>query len=315
MTTATARKPRTKRAPKVWTPKAPTHDRVDLTSYDKIVVSTSGGKDSVVTLWRVVRMAIEQGVLDRVVVVHADLGRVEWEGTQEIAKAQADHFGVPFVVVSRIGDICEKTSNIYRKGEAYGDMLDYAIRRGEWYSMGCRYCTSEFKRAPINKFYTRLTNEWRAAKGLNPAGLKGGPCRILDVQGLRSQESPRRDKMQQLAVRKSNARQHVDTWLPVKEWTHDEIWHVINREALPMHPAYSYGMKRLSCAFCVFAGRDSLVCAAAHNRKLLDLHCEIEEQIGDFITWPKSSAVSLREVRAAVDAGERCDNASDFQMD
>ncbi len=43
------------------------------------------------------------GVLDRLVVVHADLGRAEWEGTGELAALQAALYGLPFEVVKRKG--------------------------------------------------------------------------------------------------------------------------------------------------------------------------------------------------------------------
>jgi hypothetical protein len=42
----------------------------------------------------VVEQARAQGVpLARLVVVHADLGRVEWQGTAELARRQAEAYG------------------------------------------------------------------------------------------------------------------------------------------------------------------------------------------------------------------------------
>jgi len=56
----------------------------DLTTVDVILINTSSGKDSLVMLDEVTRLAFLQGVLDRVVAVHADLGRSEWPGTREL---------------------------------------------------------------------------------------------------------------------------------------------------------------------------------------------------------------------------------------
>jgi 3'-phosphoadenosine 5'-phosphosulfate sulfotransferase (PAPS reductase)/FAD synthetase len=66
----------------------------ELRSFDFIVVSSSGGKDSQAQLHEIVTQAARAGVLDRVVVVHADLGRVEWKGTKALAQEQAEAYGV-----------------------------------------------------------------------------------------------------------------------------------------------------------------------------------------------------------------------------
>jgi 3'-phosphoadenosine 5'-phosphosulfate sulfotransferase (PAPS reductase)/FAD synthetase len=73
----------------------------DLASYDWIVVASSGGKDSQAMLDLVAERAAAAGVAHRVVVVHADLGRVEWAGTRELAERQAAHYAVRFEVVRR----------------------------------------------------------------------------------------------------------------------------------------------------------------------------------------------------------------------
>ena len=86
----------------------------DLSSYDQIVVSSSGGKDSQAMLDRIVELADEQGVSrDKIIVIHADLGRAEWDNTKKLAKAQANRYGVRFHVVWRES----------------GDLLDHVLER------------------------------------------------------------------------------------------------------------------------------------------------------------------------------------------
>jgi len=108
---------------------------VDLTQYDIIVISSSSGKDSQVMLDQVSMLADFQGVLDRVIVVHSDLGKLEWDGAPELAKRQADFYDVRFKKVSRIGTISDgmfKRPNIrplYAKGEPRGDLLDQVLHR------------------------------------------------------------------------------------------------------------------------------------------------------------------------------------------
>src|SRR5919197_3032477 len=109
---------------------------VDLRLYDRVVVNSSAGKDSQAMLDVVVEQARGQGVLDRVVVLHCDLGNspkgepIEWPGTLELAREHALHYGLRFIVCKR---------------EVRG-FLEEVLDRGMWMSQGERYCTSYFKR-------------------------------------------------------------------------------------------------------------------------------------------------------------------------
>jgi len=300
---------------------APTHhdlraadealDPVSLADYDVICISSSAGKDSQVALGVVAAEAKRLGILDRLTVVHADLGRVEWLGTQELAAEQAAHYGLPFRVVSRIGSLsdgrCKGDHPLYAKGEARGDLLDQVLRRHRqlmrngkdspaWPSMASRWCTSDFKRGPLGGAITQLVREWRARQ----TGPKR-PCRVLDVQGLRAQESGPRAQQPQLQRRTTTRNQHVDTFLPIKWWTEDEVWASIIDSGVSYHPAYDAGMPRLSCAFCVFAGRDALLIAGEMNPKLLDDYVAVEDETG----WDFKQGLSLRSIRDALAAGER----------
>lgn len=272
----------------------------DLASYDVIAVSSSAGKDSQAALDYVVRLADAAGVRDRVVVIHADLGRVEWGGTGALAREQAEAYGVPFVLTSRIGGIARVSGAVYEKGETFGDLLDYIERRGAWPSSAARYCTSEFKRGPILRVFTQLAREWRLAVP------RSRPCRILDVQGLRAEESPARAKKAQLVERKRTRTQAVDTWLPIHRWTTAQVWERIARSGVRHHPAYDLGMGRLSCAFCIFAPKAALMIAGRHNRALLDEYVRIERATGHTFR----QGFTIESVRDALDRGERADTDS-----
>ena len=72
----------------------------DLDSYDWLVLNSSAGKDSQAMLDVVVEQCHRAKVpLNRLVVAHADLGRVEWPGTRALAREQAKHYGLAFVAV------------------------------------------------------------------------------------------------------------------------------------------------------------------------------------------------------------------------
>lgn len=62
-------------------------------------------------LYKVAALLREADLLDRGVVVHADLGRVEWAGTLELAREQARLVGLRFVARARPqGDLLSQIS-------------------------------------------------------------------------------------------------------------------------------------------------------------------------------------------------------------
>lgn len=254
-----------------------------LRDFDLILVNTSGGKDSQVSLDVVARQAEAEGVLDRVHAVHADLGRCEWAGTRELAEEQAAHYGIPFHVMKR----------------PQGDLLEHVEARGKWPSSTARYCTSDHKRGQCAKVVTRLVKEW--------AG--GRRCQVLNVFGFRAEESSARAKRQVVEENKrlTNSKRQVIDWLPIHEWTETQVWNHIRQTGVRHHAAYDHGMPRLSCVFCVFAPRAALLIAGKHNPDLLAEYCRVEEKIDH--TFRKD--FSIREIRDALAGGEAGEISAD----
>jgi len=148
---------------------ASTTDMPDLAAYDVILVNSSGGKDSQAMLDEVCTLAEAAGVLDRITVLHCALGHVEWPGTSELAREQAEHYGVRYE----------------QRHREQGLLLDQVRRRGRWPSASARYCTSDQKRGPARKLITQLVTE---------LGDLGRPARVLNCMGLRAEESRARLK-------------------------------------------------------------------------------------------------------------------------
>lgn len=222
----------------------------DLASYDLIVANISGGKDSQTMLRRLWNLCVEAGIIDRLVCVFADLGAEdEWAGTEELARKHAEHYGLQFIKVQK-GD---------NKG-APVTLLQHILNHGKWPSNTARFCTSDMKRDPIARIITGLAKEVRDtwAPGTKRA------VRVLNCMGMRGEESPARQK---LAVFKNDERttssnKHVDVWLPIHDMTTAEVWADIKASGVEHHWVYDAGMPRLSCRFCVLAGRKALVRAA-----------------------------------------------------
>ena len=233
----------------------------DLASFDVILVNISAGKDSQAALDVTYRAAAAAGVTDRLVTVFCDLGDLdEWPSTAELglierygdqpgardlAAQHAAHYGIRHEVVFRTVST--------PGGEVQQSLSEHIEDRGMWPDQARRYCTSDMKRAPVHKLLTRLARELRES-----GAVTGRRVRILNVMGLRAQESPKRAKMAhtRLDERASNQTvRKVTEWLPIHGWSVEDVWACSEQAGTRPHWAYLAGMPRLSCRFCVLASR------------------------------------------------------------
>jgi len=261
---------------------------IDLTAYDHIVINTSAGKDSQAMLDYVVNLAKAQGVRNRVMAVHADLGIVEWKGTRDLAETHCNlYYQIPLVVVKR----------------ALGNLLEQVLQRGMWPDAQNRYCTSDQKRDQVAKVHTKVAFD---------SPVKDRPVRILNCMGFRAQESPARAKKPVLAIDKriSNGKKEVTNWLPIHHWTVERVWETIHASGVPYHYAYDLGMPRLSCVFCIFAPTDALVIAGKNNPELLDEYVRVEEKIGHTF----KNGFRIAEVKELIAKGYQPKNVQSWNM-
>jgi 3'-phosphoadenosine 5'-phosphosulfate sulfotransferase (PAPS reductase)/FAD synthetase len=264
--------------------------KVRLAAYDRIVVNSSAGKDSQAMLDLVVEMADAEGVRDRVVVVHCDLGRVEWKGTRELAEEQARHYGLRVIVVKRRqGDLLEHVKQRHAK------LMADCSEASPWPSSKARYCTSDHKRGQVATVLTKLSKEAAAAKP--------GRVRILNCLGMRAAESAPRAKLLpfKLDRKQTNGKKVVHTWLPLFDWGVDRVWERIRASGVPSHYAYALGMPRLSCCFCIFAPKAALMLAGRHNPELLDEYVRVEREVGSHFRV----GLPIVEIQDALGRGEQ----------
>lgn len=265
----------------------------DFLNADKIVINSSGGKDSLAMLIRIVRQAKALGIpMDRLVVLHCDLGRVEWEGTREVAQAQAEYFGLRFEVRRRAGgDLLDQIKARYIKLKAKAEREGLDKVAPAWPSSAARYCTSDNKRDVAAKFITEIVRELALDR----------PARILNCMGLRAEESPARARRSDLELDKrlTNGKREVWAWLPIQDLTTAEVWEEIDASGAPSHPAYAAGMPRLSCRFCVLASRSALVLSAQLNPELAQEYVALEAEMGSSFRKDLSMADIVREAQSS----------------
>jgi len=217
----------------------------NLRFYDVIIVNTSGGKDSIAMSKEISKLAKKQGVYNRLLMVHADLGEAEWTGTKQLAQQHAHTLDLPFQAVAHPVALGARV-------QAYGKMP----------SKGNRYCTGEFKTAQINKLMTRLLENLTGTKGgvLTKVGLR--PVRFLNVLGIRADESDDRANKPPFHRAKSNSRRVKDDWYPIHEWSHGRVMRSVNQGPLRPPESYACGLSRHSCKFCIMASQPDLLTAA-----------------------------------------------------
>ena len=252
-------------------------------------------------VWRECR---RMNIEDRIVAYHADLERVEWPGTPELAELQAEYYGVPFD----------------KKARPQGDLLEHVRQHGEWPGTKERYCTSDMKRGQINTLFTRDAKAFH--KRLEGQGEPYRAMRILNCIGVRAQESPARSKSKPFQAHHpdygSSGVRSVDKWYPIFKWKHEDVWETIAQSGVPHHWAYDVGMPRLSCVFCVMGNKAALMLGGEYNPELLEDYVKVEQELLDLPQEMKrkegkigtraskfTAKAPISDVKDALDRGER----------
>ncbi len=213
------------------------------------VINHSAGKDSQAMTIMLRRVVPARQLL----VVHADLGEVEWDGN-------IDH------IRKTIGDIAFETCRNPNK-----TLLEMVERRGMWPSPGQRQCTSDLKRGPIERTIRRYLKAHPEFGGL-----------VVNCMGIRAEESTARSKQKPFRFHAGNSkagREWYD-WLPIFDMSKEDVFALIDEAGQKPHWAYAAGMSRLSCVFCIMANRSDLRTAANLNPDLYSRYVRLERQIG-----------------------------------
>lgn len=240
--------------------------------------SHSGGKDSQ-AMYAYLRAIVPH---DQVVVVHADLGRVEWEGTQ-------GH------IIATIRHELNVVRAFYKDGRPK-TLLNYVRHRfsvrpdaPSWPSAASRWCTSELKTGPIRKF---IRTDMKARhKHL-----------AVNCMGIRSEESKARAKKNPLQLNKelSKAGREVWDWMPIFDLSTVDVFDVIKLAGQKPFWIYGAGNNRMSCVLCVLADENDIQNGAKHRPDLVSEYKALEIETGWTVFHKKSLAERIGQHRIPV---------------
>lgn len=244
-----------------------THQILPLQGYDHIIVSLSGGKDSVACLLFMIEQLHLAGIpLSRLEAWHQDVDGhgdvfMDWPCTPSYCQALCDVLGVQMLSQWRMGgfemEMCRDrrpTAPVKYQiphddnGRAGGDGPVGTRRKFPQVSgdLSVRWCSAYLK---IDVARRALCNDPRFKRK-----------RILFVTGERWEESAKRSTYLQSEPHATHLPQragrrewrHVDHYRPVLAWKEGEVWAMLEKHRINPHPCYWLGFGRASCRFCIF---------------------------------------------------------------
>ena len=223
--------------------------------FDHVLVSMSGGKDSVAT-W----LYLERDLGLDVTCVFADTG---WESVQlEPYLKYLEKAGCRLVRLPqrKVRDLWvndptpERVEVLRAAGISIDDPLTMetlSAAKGRFPSTQARFCTTELKLVPLKKYKATL------------------PGNVLMVSGVRADESPKRAKMAPYCWDDFMGCQR---WLPLLSWTARDVFTLHSKHNIQPNPLYLQGQIRVGCWPCIHSRKETI-------RNMLVFDPEREEEI------------------------------------
>jgi 3'-phosphoadenosine 5'-phosphosulfate sulfotransferase (PAPS reductase)/FAD synthetase len=216
-------------------------------------IGVSGGKDSCALALATVAYLDSIGHKGPRVLVHADLGRVEWKDSLPTCERLAARLGLELLVVRREqGDMMDRWLQRWRDNiKRYADLSCVKIIL-PWSTPSMRFCTSELKVSVICQ-----------------ALAKRFPGRaIVSAAGIRREESTERSKApiskEEPNLKKVRLATSGVTWNPLLDWTESDVRALCAARAFELHEGYTkFGMSRISCAYCIMSNEADLAASAS----------------------------------------------------
>ena len=241
--------------------------------YEYIIVSFSGGKDSLA----LVLALIEAGVpKDKILLFHQHIDGdpsmgesfMDWPCTEAYCRLVANTLGIRIFFQWRVGgfeaEMCKEEA---RSRPVRFECLDGTIRQAGGQkgkistrrmfpqpaaNLRVRWCSAQLK---IDVAALAISNEpaFKRAKILFLSGE-----RREEGRDARSGRESGRALYAEIEAHRTHTKRsrHVDHWRMVIDWDEKQVWEIIARHHILPHPAYRLGWSRVSCLSCIFGQDD-----------------------------------------------------------
>jgi 3'-phosphoadenosine 5'-phosphosulfate sulfotransferase (PAPS reductase)/FAD synthetase len=214
-----------------------------------VAISISGGKDSSAIAARTVEYLDEIEHTGPRVLIHSDLGEVEWRASLPACEDLAQRLDMELMVVRRAaGGLMVRWEQRWEANKARYAAMSLMKILAPWSTPALKFCQSEMKRDVIS---SALRKRWPR-----------GP--IVSAVGIRAEESSARSRMPVAAPSpKLTRRDGIGvTWNAILGWSKQQVFDYLALRGIPLHEAYTrYGASRVSCACCIFSTLNDLVAA------------------------------------------------------
>lgn len=211
-----------------------------------VAIGVSGGKDSQAAALATFDHLNAIGHRGPRVLIHSDLGSVEWNESLPVCYRLAAYFGVELIVVRRkAGGLLERWESRWQSSVRRYENLETVTLVLPWSTPSMRFCTSELKTHVISAELRRR--------------FKGQM--IINVTGVRREESAARAKG---SIASIDSDGKAWSWRPISDWTIAQVFSRIAAGGLEPHEAYTrFNMSRVSCRFCIMSNASDMAAAAA----------------------------------------------------
>lgn len=185
------------------------------------------------------------------ILVHSDLGRIEWQDSLPKCEELAAHLGWELMIVRRnAGDMVDRWQGRWKNNMARYADLSCVKTILPWSTPSMRFCIELKTQIILSALKKRFPHH-----------------DVLNVTGIRREESSNRakaavSKPQPELKRKKTGLIGFD-WNAIIEYKLDDVLGAMASVGLALHEGYTtYGVSRISCVYCIMSAEADLMASA-----------------------------------------------------